>query len=134
MVLFYSEIKSMRDNQGSNISENENENVSFLPSSNIYERVRSEIPSNPVYNYNTITSRLDKLEKLINKIYTSNIDKKELRTSAMSFLSEFNINGEDNLEYDLTNRLLFKIKTYLFYILIALLFVLYKLYKINISL
>jgi len=133
MVLFYSEIKSMRDNQGSD-NENENENVSFLPSSNIYERVRSEIPSNPVYNYNKITNRLDKLEKLINKIYTSNIDKKELRTSPMSFLSEFNINEEDNLEYDLTNRLLFKIKTYLFYILIALLFVLYKLYKINISL
>jgi hypothetical protein len=133
MVLFYSEIKSMRDNQGSN-NENENENVSFLPSSNIYERVRSEIPSNPVYNYNKITNRLDKLEKLINKIYTSNIDKKELRTSPMSFLSEFNITEEDNLEYDLTNRLLFKIKTYLFYILIALLFVLYKLYKINITL
>ncbi len=133
MVLFYSEIKSMRDNQGSD-NENENENVSFLPSSNIYERVRSEIPSNPVYNYNKITNRLDKLEKLINKIYTSNIDKKELRTSPMSFFSEFNINEEDNLEYDLTNRLLFKIKTYLFYILIALLFVLYKLYKINITL
>jgi hypothetical protein len=133
MVLFYSEIKSMRDNQGSD-NETEHENVSFLPSSNIYERVRSEIPSNPVYNYNKITNRLDKLEKLINKIYTSNIDKKELRTSPMSFLSEFNINEEDNLEYDLTNRLLFKIKTYLFYILIALLFVLYKLYKINITL
>lgn len=133
MVLFYSEIKSLRDNQDSDISENS----SFLPSSNIYERVRSEIPSNPVYNYNKITSRLDKLEKLINKIYTSNIDKKELRTSSAystSFLSEFNINEEDNLEYDLTNRLLFKIKTYLFYILIALLFILYKLYKINITL
>ena len=130
MVLFYSEIKSLRDNQDSDI----NENVSFLPSSNIYERVRSEIPSNPDYNYNKITARLDKLEKLINKIYTSNIDKKELRTSATSFLSEFNINEEDNQDYDLTNRLLFKIKTYLFYILIALLFILYKLYKINITL
>jgi hypothetical protein len=130
MVLFYSEIKSLRDNQDSDISENS----SFLPSSNIYERVRSEIPSNPVYNYNKITTRLDKLEKLINKIYTSNIDKKELRTSPMSFISEFNIDEEDNLDYNLTNRLLFKIKMYLFYILIALLFVLYKLYKINISL
>ena len=130
MVLFYSEIKSLRDNQDSDISENS----SFLPSSNIYERVRSEIPSNPVYNYNKITTRLDKLEKLINKIYTSNIDKKELRTSPMSFISEFNLDEEDNLDYNLTNRLLFKIKMYLFYILIALLFVLYKLYKINISL
>ena len=130
MVLFYSEIKSLRDNQDSDISENS----SFLPSSNIYERVRSETPSNPVYNYNKITTRLDKLEKLINKIYTSNIDKKELRTSPMSFISEFNIDEEDNLDYNLTNRLLFKIKMYLFYILIALLFVLYKLYKINISL
>jgi len=129
MVLFYSEIKSLHDNQDSDISENS----SFLPSSNIYERVRSEIPSNPVYNYNKITTRLDKLEKLINKIYTSNIDKKELRTSPMSFISEFNIDEEDNLDYNLTNRLLFKIKMYLFYILIALLFVLYKLYKINIA-
>ena len=128
MVLFYSDIKTFSDNQESDVIEN----TSFLPSSNIYERVRSEIPSNPMYNYSKISNRLDKLEKLMNKIYTSNIDNKELRTSASSFLSEFNLNdGENNLEYNTTNKLLFKIKTYLFYILIALSFILYKLYKFN---
>jgi hypothetical protein len=55
-----------------------------------------------------------------------------LRTSASYFLSEFNLDdGENNLEYNTTNKLLFKIKTYLFYILIALAFILYKLYKFN---
>jgi len=128
MVLFYSDIKTFSDNQESDVIEN----TSFLPSSNIYERVRSEIPSNPMYNYSKISNRLDKLEKLMNKIYTSNIDNKELRTSASSFLSEFNLDdGENNLEYNTTNKLLFKIKTYLFYILIALSFILYKLYKFN---
>lgn len=128
MVLFYSDIKTFSDNQESDVIEN----TSFLPSSNIYERVRSEIPSNPMYNYSKISNRLDKLEKLMNKIYTSNIDNKELRTSASYFLSEFNLDdGENNLEYNTTNKLLFKIKTYLFYILIALSFILYKLYKFN---
>ena len=126
MVLFYSDIKSFSDNQDSDITENS----SFLPSTNVYERTRSEIPSNPAYNYSRITSRLDKLEKLMNKIYTSNIDNKELRTS---FFSEFNLDdGESNLENSST-RLLFKIKTYLFYILVALAFILIKLYKINLS-
>ena len=126
MVLFYSDIKSFSDNQDSDITENS----SFLPSTNVYERTRSEIPSNPAYNYSRITSRLDKLEKLMNKIYTSNIDNKELRTY---FFSEFNLDdSESNLENSST-RLLFKIKTYLFYILVALAFILIKLYKINLS-
>jgi hypothetical protein len=128
MVLFYSDIKTFSDNNESDVIEN----TSFLPSSNVYERVRSEIPSNPMYNYSKISNRLDKLEKLMTKIYTSNIDNKELRTSASYFLSEFNLDdGENNLEYNTTNKLLFKIKTYLFYILIALAFILYKLYKFN---
>jgi hypothetical protein len=128
MVLFYSDIKTFSDNQDSDITEN----TSFLPSSNIYERVRSENPVNPVYNYNKITSRLDKLEKLMNKIYTSNIENKELRTT--SFLSEFNLDdSENNLEFNSTNKLLFKIKTYLFYILVALSFIIIKLYKLNLS-
>jgi hypothetical protein len=128
MVLFYSEIKSLGDNRDSDITEN----ASFLPTSNIYERVRNE--THP--NYNNISNRLDRLEKLMHKIYTSNTDKKELRPYATSFLSDFNLDhGEDNLEYstNTTHKLLYKIKTYLFYILIVLSFILYKLYKINIS-
>jgi len=129
MPLFYSDIKSFSESK-----ETENtENISFLPSSNIYERVRSEIPSNPAYNYSQITNRLDKLEKLINKIYTSNIDNRELRTSPTSFFSEFNLgDSESNLDMS-TNRLLSDIKKYLFYILVALSFVLIRLYKINLS-
>jgi hypothetical protein len=127
MPLFYSNIKPFSENQQSETFENS----SFLPSSNVYERVRSEIPSNPVYNYNKITSRLDNLEKLMNKIYTSNIDNKELRTS---FFPEFNLgDSENNFESTSTNRLLSDIKKYLFYILVALSFILIRLYKINLS-
>lgn len=127
MVLFYSEINSFSENQNSEISENS----SFLPSSNVYERVRSEIPSNPSYNYSKITNRLDKLEKLINKIYTSNIDNKELRRTAPGFQYEFNLDDDANNLETTTDKLLFKIKTYLFYILVVLSFITIKLYKIN---
>ena len=128
MVLFYSNINSFSEDQNSDISENS----SFLPSSNIYERVRSEIPSNPSYNYSKITNRLDKLEKLINKIYTSNIENKELRKNVPGFLSEFNLANVDNFE-NTTDTLLLTIKTYLFYILVALSFIIIKLYNINLK-
>ena len=130
MVLFYSDINKSSDNLDSDI----NENSSFLPSSNIYERVRSETPVNQGYNYNKIVNRLDRLEKLITKIYTSNGDKKDLRSSATSFLSDFSLDGVENMfENNSTHKLLIKIKTYLFYILIALAFILYKLYKVNLE-
>ena len=130
MVLFYSDINKSSDNLDSDI----NENSSFLPSSNIYERVRSETPVNQGYNYNKIVNRLDRLEKLITKIYTSNGDKKDLRSSATSFLSDFSLDGDENMfENNSTHKLLIKIKTYLFYILIALAFILYKLYKVNLE-
>lgn len=130
MVLFYSDINKSSDNLDSDI----NENSSFLPSSNIYERVRSETPVNQGYNYNKIVNRLDRLEKLITKIYTSNGDKKDLRSSATSFLSDFSLDGYENMfENNSTHKLLIKIKTYLFYILIALAFILYKLYKVNLE-
>ena len=128
MVLFYSNINSFSEDQNSDISENS----SFLPSSNIYERVRSEIPSNPSYNYSKITNRLDKLEKLINKIYTSKIENKELRKNVPGFLSEFNLANVDNFE-NTTDTLLLTIKTYLFYILVALSFIIIKLYNINLK-
>lgn len=130
MVLFYSDINKSSDNLDSDI----NENSSFLPSSNIYERVRSETPVNQGYNYNKIVNRLDRLERLITKIYTSNGDKKDLRSSATSFLSDFSLDGDENMfENNSTHKLLIKIKTYLFYILIALAFILYKLYKVNLE-
>ena len=130
MVLFFSDINKSSDNLDSDI----NENSSFLPSSNIYERVRSETPVNQGYNYNKIVNRLDRLEKLITKIYTSNGDKKDLRSSATSFLSDFSLDGYENMfENNSTHKLLIKIKTYLFYILIALAFILYKLYKVNLE-
>ena len=107
MVLFYSDINKSSDNLDSDI----NENSSFLPSSNIYERVRSETPVNQGYNYNKIVNRLDRLEKLITKIYTSNGDKKDLRSSATSFLSDFSLDGYENMfENNSTHKLLIKIK------------------------
>lgn len=129
MVLFYSDVNSFSDNQDSNTTENS----SFLPSSNIYERVRSEIPSNPSYNYTKITNRLDKLEKLMNKIYTSNIENKELRRYSPGIISEFNLEDDVNNLDTTTDKLLFQIKTYLLYILIALSFIIIKLYKINLT-
>ena len=133
MVLFYSDINKSSDNLDSDI----NENSSFLPSSNIYERVRSETPVNQGYNYNKIVNRLDRLEKLITKIYTSNGDKKDLRSSATSFLSDFSLDGVENMfENNSTHKLMFyftKKTFYLFYILIALAFILYKLYKVNLE-
>ena len=57
-----------------------------------------------------------------------------MRSSATSFLSDFSLDGDENMfENNRTHKLLFKIKTYLFYILIALAFILYKLYKVNLE-
>jgi hypothetical protein len=124
MTLFYSDIPSYSDSNGTNTPEDS----SFLPTSNIYERVRSEIPVNASYNYNKITQRLNNLESMIRKIYTSNIDNKELRTS-WNILPEFNLDDTDADLDNVTNRLLLKIKTYLFYILICLLFIAYNLHN-----
>ena len=128
MPLFYSDTPPFSDSSNSNSQEDS----SFLPTSNIYERVRSETPGNQMYIQNKIIKRLDELEKIVRKIYESNVNNRNSLVPSWSFFSDFDLGDTDiNFENNTSTKLLLKIKIYLFYILILLLFISYKIYKTN---
>jgi hypothetical protein len=115
MVLYYNKVPNYDETPNYNTATN-----SSFSGDRIFTNTRSLDPASAVYNRNNEEKLADRIKYLENQYKTST---KEFRF----FNKDYNIEEERNL------YLLSQIKDYLFYILLLLIAIVFKIYAINLN-